>query len=95
VRTNSNLETLDLNCEEGTCCHTHGKDKIVTDSDVVKTAANTDKEVSTTAAEPQKTTSHTVHTRNLPLAASILLGDAFHNCKSCELDNVRNVDQLL
>jgi hypothetical protein len=96
MRSISNSETLDLNCEEGTCSHTHATDKIGKDSDVVKTGVKADKkEVSTTEAEPHTKTPHTVHTRNLSLAASILLGDACCNCKFYELDNVLNVDQLL
>jgi len=75
VRTSSHNETLDLNCDEGSCCHKQHQDMDnINNTEKIETnnqAKNTSLQV--VAAEQE------IASRNWPLALSILVGDFFHN----------------
>lgn len=99
IRQEQREVTLDLNCEQGNCCHQEHMDEsddgfvvdeILTDephfSNLVKEAQAVPREDSNSNNEEAETNSviatdgeKVKHSRNVPLASSILIGDAFHN----------------
>ncbi len=75
VRTSSHNETLDLNCEEGNCCHKkHQVMENIDNPQTIETEIKVkDTSLQVVAVEQEMASC------NWPLALSILLGDGFHN----------------